>query len=578
MKPEHDDHFLLRWLRARQWDAAAAETMLRNSMAWREKWEIDTTLSTWVAPEILEKHFPSGSTGFDKEGSPAPCGHLARTATRVGRTVQRTKLCRSELPANDAMRRNFKGSIQKVKKFNIQKELEDLLWETTRLLPQQKRVQKVWSNKQKVIIIVNSSLTYYLESVSSDNALFEFEDSSDLLQWLENCTDPWDTVESHWIRTAGTRLKLLLKDFDFLYPSSNQKLWNNFPIYKQNILNAARKKLSILKDVSTKSLLRDYLDLAEIIIVPFAGLDVWGLLHSVSRNDIIRLILRHLENYLSLARKQGQTRGEAAMKLTAIFDLEGFNMRQYAWRPAAEMVFTLLQMYEANYPEILKCCFIVNAPKVFSLAFSIIKKFMNEYTISKIKIYKHDAKKWQAQVLNVIDKDQLPVHYGGTLVDDNGDPRCSLIVRLGGKVDKKYYSRKISVDDKDYTRVTIKTGEKHTVHLICANPGCFLKWEFGMDNHDIKFSIRFRDEDGNETLVHGPRKVVGDGNIDSGVIPATGPATYTVIFDNSHSRIRSKKVFYNLLITMPISELNISDMPDDGEAASSSTPNTPCSQ
>ncbi|GBP80306.1 hypothetical protein EVAR_37984_1 [Eumeta japonica] len=84
------------------------------------------------------------------------------------------------------------------------------LWETTRLLPQQKkRVQKVWSNKQKVIIIVNPPLTYYLESVSSDNALFEFEDSSDLLQWLENCTDPWDTVESHWIRTAGTRLKLV---------------------------------------------------------------------------------------------------------------------------------------------------------------------------------------------------------------------------------------------------------------------------------------------------------------------------------------------------------------------------------
>ncbi|GBP55523.1 hypothetical protein EVAR_36246_1 [Eumeta japonica] len=148
---------------------------------------------------------------------------------------------------------------------NINNELEDLPLGNYKIATTtEKRVQKVWSNKQKVIIIVNSSaLTYYLESVSSDNALFEFEDSSDLLQWLENCTDPWDTVESHWIRTAGTRLKLLLKDFDFLYPSSNQKLWNNFPIYKQNILNAARKKLSILKDVSTKSLLRDYLDLAE---------------------------------------------------------------------------------------------------------------------------------------------------------------------------------------------------------------------------------------------------------------------------------------------------------------------------
>ncbi|GBP94012.1 hypothetical protein EVAR_90723_1, partial [Eumeta japonica] len=93
---------------------------------------------------------------------------------------------------------------------NINNELEDLPLGNYKIATTtEKRVQKVWSNKQKVIIIVNSSaLTYYLESVSSDNALFEFEDSSDLLQWLENCTDPWDTVESHWIRTAGTRLKL----------------------------------------------------------------------------------------------------------------------------------------------------------------------------------------------------------------------------------------------------------------------------------------------------------------------------------------------------------------------------------
>ncbi|GBP07289.1 hypothetical protein EVAR_92157_1 [Eumeta japonica] len=93
----------------------------------------------------------------------------------------------------------------------ILEELEDLPLGNYKIATTtEKRVQKVWSNKQKVIIIVNSSaLTYYLESVSSDNALFEFEDSSDLLQWLENCTDPWDTVESHWIRTAGTRLKLV---------------------------------------------------------------------------------------------------------------------------------------------------------------------------------------------------------------------------------------------------------------------------------------------------------------------------------------------------------------------------------
>ncbi|XP_022819667.1 SEC14-like protein 2 [Spodoptera litura] len=366
LKPEHNDHFLLRWLRARQWDPEAAEKMLRDSLKWREKWGIDTTLQTWEAPEVLTKHFPSGSTGFDKEGSP-------------------------------------------------------------------------------------------------------------------------------------------------------------------------------------------------VIIVPFVGLDVWGLLHSVTKTDVIRMVLRHLENYLASARKQAAEHGPAALKVTVIFDLEGFNIKQYAWKPAAEMVFSLLQLYEANYPEILKICYIINAPKVFSLAFAVIKKFMHEYTISKIKIYGSDAKKWQAQVLTTVDKEQLPVHYGGTMVDDNGDPRCSLIVKPGGKVPKSYYSSNQTFDsDKEFKRVTIKTGEKHVIDLLCSDNDSVLKWEFGVDQHDIKFVIKRRDEEGNETVVHGPRKVT-EGPADVGVMAVNGPATYSVIFDNKSAFLRSKKVYYDVLISVPTRDLNISD-------------------
>ncbi|CAG5051254.1 unnamed protein product [Parnassius apollo] len=370
LKPEHNDHYLLRWLRARQWDPEAAEKMLRDSLIWREKWGIDTTLETWQAPEPLQKYFPSGTTGFDKEGSP-------------------------------------------------------------------------------------------------------------------------------------------------------------------------------------------------IIIVPFMGLDVWGMLHSVTRTDIIRMILRHLENYLASARKQSLEHGPAALKVTVLFDLEGFNIRQYAWKPAAEMVFTLLQIYEANYPEILKTCFIVNAPKVFSLAFSVVKKFMHEYTISKIKIYGTDTKKWQPQVLELIDRDQLPAHYGGTLVDENGDPRCSLMVKQGGKVPKSYYSKHAPTEQsKEYTRVTVKTGEKHFVDLLCTEGESVLKWEIGVDSHDIKFLIKRRDEDGNESIVHGPKKVA-EGPVDVGILPVTGPATYSVVFDNKSAYLRNKKVFYNVLISIPEKDLNLTDVPED---------------
>ncbi|XP_053625554.1 SEC14-like protein 2 [Plodia interpunctella] len=369
LKPEHNDHFLLRWLRARQWDPDAAEKMLRDSMKWREKWEIDTTLQTWEPPEVLQKYFPSGSTGFDKEGSP-------------------------------------------------------------------------------------------------------------------------------------------------------------------------------------------------IIIVPFVGLDVWGMLHSLSRMDVIRMVIKTLEEYLASARKQALEHGPAALKVTVIFDLEGFNLRQYAWKPAAEMVFTLLQIYEANYPEILKTCFIVNAPKVFSLAFSIIKKFMHEYTISKIRIYGSDSKKWQAQVLTIIDKEQLPVHYGGNMVDENGDPRCALIVRQGGKVPKSYYLKNSSPDDKQYTRVTIKTGEKHTVDLLCPESESVLKWEVGVDSHDIKFSILRRDARGQQSEALAPRRLAA-GRAHLGLLPVSGPATYSVVFDNKNAFLRSKKVYYDVVVTDPSRDLNISDMPEE---------------
>ncbi|CAG9585130.1 unnamed protein product [Danaus chrysippus] len=302
---------------------------------------------------------------------------------------------------------------------------------------------------------------------------------------------------------------------------------------------------------------------SSMIIVPFVGLDIWGLLHAVSRTDIIRMVLRHLENYLALSRKQASTHGPNALKMTVLFDLEGFNMRQYAWKPAAELVFSLLQMYEANYPEILKTCFIINAPKVFSLAFSVIKKFMHEYTISKIRIYGSDAKKWQAQVLAMVDRDQLPMHYGGTMIDENGDPRCSSMVKPGGKVPKKFYSCNIvNEKEKEYERVTVKTGDKHIVDLLCADGESVLKWEFGVDSHDIKFVIKKRDQDGNESVVHGPRKV-SEGPVDVGVLPVTGPATYSVIFDNKSSYLRSKKVYYDVLISVPERDLNMTDLPED---------------
>lgn len=43
-------------------------------------------------------------------------------------------------------------------------------------------------------------------------------------------------------------------------------------------------------------------------------------------------------------------------------------------------------MFEANYPERTKRIIVVNAPKVFPMAYGFIKPFMDEHTREKIVV------------------------------------------------------------------------------------------------------------------------------------------------------------------------------------------------
>ncbi|XP_068085642.1 SEC14-like protein 2 isoform X2 [Anabrus simplex] len=358
-KPEHDDHYLLRWLRARNFDVDAAEKMLRESWQWREQWEVES-LQTWEPPEVIQKYYPSGLSGFDKEGSP-------------------------------------------------------------------------------------------------------------------------------------------------------------------------------------------------VVVVPFAGLDMWGMMHSVRKSDFIRNTIKMLETYLRIAGEQVKQHGQQASKVVLVVDMENFNLRQYAWRPAGELVVVILQMYEANYPEILKAAYIINVSKVFFIAFNIVKNFLKEYTLSKIQIYKNNPAKWKPVLLNQIPADQLPAYYGGTMTDPDGDPKCPSKVKPGGKVPKSMYYKKPenTVNSEKFTTVVVKKGDKLKIPFLVAEENTLLKWEFRSENHDIKFGILCTDMDGKETEAVPLQRVTSQQMDEIGMITCQGPATYTVIFDNSYSIMRNKTVHYSVGLFSP---------------------------
>ena len=70
------------------------------------------------------------------------------------------------------------------------------------------------------------------------------------------------------------------------------------------------------------------------------------------------------------------------------------------------------------------------APKIFSIALSILKPFMQERTVNQLTIYGHDAMMWNQDHLSEIDAGQLPASYGGTMVDRDGNPNCATKVCL----------------------------------------------------------------------------------------------------------------------------------------------------
>lgn len=40
-------------------------------------------------------------------------------------------------------------------------------------------------------------------------------------------------------------------------------------------------------------------------------------------------------------------------------------------------------------------------------------------------IFKQGSKKWLPKMLENVDSSQIPMYFGGTLTDEDGDPKCT---------------------------------------------------------------------------------------------------------------------------------------------------------
>ncbi|KAM9801238.1 SEC14-like protein 2 [Neosynchiropus ocellatus] len=300
-------------------------------------------------------------------------------------------------------------------------------------------------------------------------------------------------------------------------------------------------------------------------------LDPRGLLMSASKQDCIRTKILHMELLQRECRRQSCQLGKNVESVTLIYDCEGLGLK-HIWKPVVETYGEILTMFEDNYPEALKTVFIVKAPKMFPMAYNLIKHFLCEETRRKIQVL---GGNWQEVLRQHIPPSQLPVVYGGTLTDPDGDPRCRTMIKCGGTVPKSYYvqnsaqvqyEHSVTVSRGSALQLEYDVGVAHSrLRYLTSLPPSLPRpprshpsrpprWQFASDGADIGFGVFRRSSDRQETQVLPSERYNAHLVPEDGGVTCEEPGVYVVRFDNSYSFLQSKRVSYTVLVLPPAQE------------------------
>ncbi|XP_077016677.1 SEC14-like protein 4 isoform X2 [Tamandua tetradactyla] len=199
-------------------------------------------------------------------------------------------------------------------------------------------------------------------------------------------------------------------------------------------------------------------------------LDPKGLLLSASKQELIRKRVRACELLLQECELQSEKLGRKIETVLIVFDMEGLSLK-HLWKPAVEVYQQFFAILEANYPETLKSLIVVRAPKLFPVAFNLVKSFMSEETRRKFVIL---GGNWKQELSKFISPDQLPVEFGGTMTDPDGNPKCLTKINYGGEVPKTYYLRQQVRVQYEHT-APVGRGSSLQVENEILFPGCVLR-------------------------------------------------------------------------------------------------------
>ncbi|XP_076106497.1 retinal-binding protein-like [Mytilus galloprovincialis] len=327
-----------------------------------------------------------------------------------------------------------------------------------------------------------------------------------------------------------------------------EKMLRNSMAYKEN--NHVK---DLIRDYKPPEVLDKYLagglvgqakDGSTLRVELYGRLDMRGIMNSVKKSDLEKTKILHCEANIEDWKKRTEQTGTRIDGLTVIFDMEGVG-RHMLWTPGIQMYLHMVKILEDNYPEMLKRLLVINAPGIFPILYKLCKPLISKDTKNKIEII---GGNYQETLKKYIDDEYLPMCYGGTLTDPDGNPRCASKICQGGTVPEEYYTLNTDYIDR-MEKANIPKGDKLSKEYIVDIPGSALRWEFMTQNHDIEFGVFYK-QDCKKEAVKSLSKVNSHTITEDGFLTCDKTGVYEIVFSNV-SWFSDKIIYYTIEVLTP---------------------------
>lgn len=188
------------------------------------------------------------------------------------------------------------------------------------------------------------------------------------------------------------------------------------------------------------------------------------------------------ENYVRLLQDSCKKHKKRISMFTLIVDMSGLSRSAYG---ALKYVRAAAWLNQENYPETMGRTFVVRAPYIASVLYNIVKHFLRAQTQRKISLHSDDA---LDELLEIAEKSDLPVEFGGTCTDCDGKCMPTAI----RNIDFLPSSAGDGASDFDMMEsVNVGAGKIHEHVVHTGSDGGHFNWYF-TSSSDVDFSVHFR--------------------------------------------------------------------------------------